>query len=466
MNLPKPILTILHGLLQPARRTACVALLLSVLLGGALTACTTDDPVEEIQLSSSCYISRAVLGTFDRTLSTKTQDGRDSTYRVGVNGAYYPLDIDHLRGRITLRHDSLPTHTDTRKTTFASMDSQGTVKLRSLVSGQDTLFNTADSLDFSVSRVLTVYAQDGSGRRAYVVSLPVHREEGDSTTWTTVLSGQPTLQSLSRVKAVVAGGRFYAFGQRAGGTYYLTTPTGHISWSTGQTSLPVDPQSVTSLAGRLYALTTAGELCTATDAAEWTALATPEPLRALAVAGSEKLVALTRDGFTATRDGEHWQAEPCDEPALLPQSCVQGTLVQAAGQEGMETLLVIGRTAEGERVVWKQNCDLSGRLAPAWYELPLVSQESYALPELSTYSLTTYDGSPLLCGTTAEGQVAPLRLSRDNGRTWEAGAMRPVPAGRATQLSIASDTEGRVWTVLPESGEVMLGRINRVMWKH
>jgi hypothetical protein len=72
-----------------------------------------------------------------------------------------------------------------------------------------------------------------------------------------------------------------------------------------------------------------------------------------------------------------------------------------------------------------------------------------------------YDGATLLLGTNADG-VSTVRLSRDNGRTWQQKEIPQLDGVSAPFVSTVA--ENNFGWVISEKGEVLKGRFNRLGW--
>lgn len=160
-------------------KLALLPVLLAMLTMG-FGACSSDMEYTSNVDTHDCALTKITLGTLKRTLQVTA----DSTYTITLNGGYYPLTIDQVNNRI-YNVDSLPVGTDVAHVTFATLTSSGVTTIKSLTTGQDTLFATTDSTDFTVPRMLTVNAYDGLAKKHYEVKINVHKEEADSFVWKT-----------------------------------------------------------------------------------------------------------------------------------------------------------------------------------------------------------------------------------------------------------------------------------------
>lgn len=187
-----------------------LTLLLSTLTTGLLfTACITDDTTQT-EVSNECVLTGLKMGNMSKILKTKTKDGkRDSTYKVTVTATHYPLTIDQQQNTV-YNVDSLPMHTELKKVVVSNLTAIGTYTIKLLVTGQDTILSTKDSLDFSRPREITIHGADGVSKRTYRIELRAHQEEGDSVVWTSPTAAEWTAQNFE----LPAAGTFTALGRR------------------------------------------------------------------------------------------------------------------------------------------------------------------------------------------------------------------------------------------------------------
>ena len=171
-------------------KLALLPVLLAMLTMG-FGACSSDMEYTSNVDTHDCALTKITLGTLKRTLQVTA----DSTYTITLNGGYYPLTIDQVNNRI-YNVDSLPVGTDVAHVTFATLTSSGVTTIKSLTTGQDTLFATTDSTDFTVPRMLTVNAYDGLAKKHYEVKINVHKEEADSFVWKNVVDANSQFAAL------------------------------------------------------------------------------------------------------------------------------------------------------------------------------------------------------------------------------------------------------------------------------
>lgn len=454
--------------------TKITAWLLTVLFTGMILSCDLSSDLDD-ELSHDCIVTSITLGSLKRVMHTKNSQGQDSTYEVNVTGAYYPLTIDHLGGRI-FNADSLPYGTDLSRVTFSAINAKGGMVIRSLVTGDDTTFVASDSTDFTQPRTLVVYAVDGKSKRTYEVKLNVHQEEGDSVVWHNLAAGHATIAAMSETRALNFGGAMKVFGQIDGATHLVNVPLQGTDvapadqWQTTSINVALQPRSIQSYADRLYALSAEGALMASADGAAWEKLSTDFTPKALVAAGKSGLVAVGETAYYNSQDGVEWKTMVADTPEMLPQSNFAGACVMSNKNDAQETFVVVGQRG-AETVVWRKWMDtMDGDNYPWVYIVPSVNN-SYSFPALTDYTLTAYDGITYMVGKKADGKMSPIYISPDNGRSWKSGEMKLPTEGvlsldnSSTGVTIAVDDENFLWMISSGNGKVWRGRYQRLGWK-
>ena len=155
--------------------------MLSVVLG--LTSCLKDSDSSDVILSNDTAILNFSLTTVNRTMTVKSSTGADSTYKVVITTSLPTFTIDQYERKI-YNTTPLPANCDL-KHVLASITSQSTspIYLKSAVSDTLTRYVSTDSLDLSQTRELRVYALDGSGYRAYELTVNMSQESAGILTW-------------------------------------------------------------------------------------------------------------------------------------------------------------------------------------------------------------------------------------------------------------------------------------------
>ena len=436
----------------------------------AMSLCTSclGDEEDDVVFPHTAAVTSATLGTLKRTVHLQTRDGRDSTYTVNLTGAYYPLHIDQLKGRI-YNTDSLPVGTDVKHVTFSALTHTGTgITIDAATTESDTIFSASDSTDFSRERVITIYNAYGE-KRPYRVELRVHQEEGDSFVWHKRSSGRPELAAARQLKAFVRGDQVALFIDEGGQTALLTAPK-EQPWAlerqpAGTEAAPA-PESIVLQGDTFYGLRD-GKLLKSDDGRQWEPVPTSAELKMLAGSGTKHLVGLTADGFSLSSDGGRtWQPDEADEPDMMPESDIACTHIPSHIDPTFEEIVIVGKKGT-ESVVWRKNIDLTGGRNYEWNYLPAPEAgDTYACPLLDSPSLTAYDGGTLLMGIElGTGTVAAPFMSRENGRSWRTDDIKRLPAGSPV-IGLAVATDGTdLYVYAGGTGEVWTGRFNRLGWQ-
>lgn len=427
-----------------------------------LAGCNTDDDTYTPEADGDCIVTAVRMGGLVGVRHTLSSTGADSTYLITVQGTFYPMSIDNVNGRI-YNADSLPVGTDASRVTFSLFNASGVATIRSLVTGEDSIFSPKDSTDFTRPRQMTVYAANGSGKRTYTVEVRVHKEEADTFRWNKVGAGDDRLAALAHPRLMAKDGRLLAFGLLQGNPALLAADlSAPGAWgSTDLSATGIDPSSVQLMGGRLYALAGNG-LVSSDNGQTWTCVETAFVPQALVAAGSNRLYALAGGRLYASPDGTDWTEEPADEPALFPTAGFAACHTASPVDKLTENLLLTGRGPAGP-VVWKKVTDLTEHEHFAWTYLPSDPTDPYPCPDLQDATLAAYDGGAAMAGRLPDGACA-LYVSRDLGRTWKPDEIRLPSAAAGTGCAVAADDEGYLWLLFNGTGEVWKGRYNRLGW--
>ncbi len=431
-----------------------------LLIFSATVGCS-DDTDLYIQ-SKDCIVKSATLGTLYRTLHTKNAQGKDSTYQVTVTGAYYPLSIDHLKGRI-FNVDSLPVGTDVSRVVFSAFNSTGTNVITSLYSGLDSTFITTDSTDFTRPRIISVRTPDGLRKRSYTVDIAVHKEEGDAWTWEN-LRRENFLAALEKPRALVLGDSIYVWGRYGSKTNIAKAATTNMSvWTSENCSHNVNPRDVQIFKGRFYALADSLLLSSA-DGKTWIESGSAQKFGALPAVGTKQIFALSDKTIFASADGIAWSKSEANATEQLAAKEYAGVRLASPIDSTFEDILLLANDGTNTKV-WKKNIDLKDAYELPWNFYPQVA-DGYPCPNLSNAQAFAYDEKTLLTGTLPEGGIAALYVSADNGRTWRESPdyTLPEPAG-AENVAVAVDAKHFVYVMYTKSGNIWRGRINRLGWK-
>lgn len=160
------------------------SLFIILLAGCVMTSCFDDEEVD-ISNYNNLIVSNITFGTLPRVMHTKAKDGSDSIYMSTIVAtSNYPFTIDQL-SNTAYNVDSLPSNVKADKIIFSNFAiADGTMAIRKLNSDEDTLYATADTLDFTQGyRLFDLFGADGTSKRTYRVEVRIHKEAMDSLTW-------------------------------------------------------------------------------------------------------------------------------------------------------------------------------------------------------------------------------------------------------------------------------------------
>lgn len=434
-----------------------------------LGACDTSSD-SSYEPSRDCAITAVGLGSLKRVLHTTSSEGKDSTYTVAVTGSLYPMYIDQLENHI-FNADSLPKGTDLSRVVFATFNVKNGAYIKSLYSGNDTIFSLKDSTDFTRPRVITAVSEDGLSRREYTLELRVHREEGETFAWQPVAEGaQLPAASFVESKAICLGQSLYVFGALANGeTQVVTTSTLSPNFESAAAlplynGVPVDVRSIVLKDNSFYALA-GGQLVKASQALDaWTAPATALRFDALVSAHADSLYALSAGRLMASAQGTEWVECATDAPAQLPTSDIAAASLPTRTNQNLVSTLMVG-LLNSQATVWRHDTDTEGAFSYPWMWLPQTEElDDLTCPALERACMAVYDDAFVLVGTPL-GETAPkVYTSRDFGRTWKAGELEFPSLEGATAVTIAIDPQQYCWVVCSGTGRVLKGRINRLGW--
>lgn len=431
-----------------------------MLLLSTLASCGSGEDYTVITVSpSTCVVTNVQLGKIPCIVNIKTAEGKDSVYVASITGSNYPMSIDHYGGRI-FNVDSLPYGCDAAKVTFNTLASSGTLAINSLSQEVDTFFVATDSTDFRTPRKVTVYALDGIAKRSYMLEVRVHQEEGDVFKWQEMSTGVAEFTGIEWTGALAHEGILYAFGEENDQPVVMTAlATAPTTWNKENTTHHVEAPLAYN--GCFYALSK-GALLQSEDGKTWKEVPTNLSTQLLTIAaGSTALYGITETGFVVSTDAYNWTSQKADEPAFLPTENCSATCLPSPIDASFEDIIVVG-SRNGSPVVWKLNVDKTGTYDYTWNYYPENPLNNNPCPELPMRKIFAYDGGTLLLGSDISGN-SMVRLSRDNGRTWEE---KHIPQlDMITSPFVATvDSNHFVW-ILSDKGLVLKGRYNRLGWK-
>lgn len=437
--------------------------LIIVLTFCIISSCKEDD---ENIMTTDCYISSFTLGYVKRQINTKTTSGKDTTYMVSYNAAYYPMAIDQLAGTIENK-DSLMTNSVV-DAMLVSIESSGTVVYRKAdeIDGWRD-FSISDSIDFTTPLVFRVYTSDWSLWRDYAMKLNVHQQDGDAFVWNK-LSESTAWSTAETLKVLSWNDEIWVYAQKEGNVCaYVNEKNGMPTWNEcvlNGCSLG-DISTIVPFQNRLYMNTTNGGVLVSDDGRDWMSVEMEQNVKLLS-ADNTTLYALSEQGFWSSIDGETWVREAGDSDLeYLPSRNISA--VSFLQENGVERTIVLGNRDillyPGDKVsmVW------SRRDVPNWTYFNDSPDNRFTCPRMASSALIHYNDELLLFGQreqSAEGQVL---VSIDNGITWKTNSRYSFPINVVKQnliYGVAVDSDNYIWFVTND--EVWKGRLNKFGFAH
>lgn len=417
---------------------------LSVFLVCGLASCDTTTGEDQVVYSDAAYLSTLRLGTLKRTMHTTSPSGGDSTYTASVSLANMPMVIDHNGGRI-YNARPLPVGTDLSAVNFSAIGASGLVAIKSIVSGIDTAFTTADTFDVRQPREVFVISTSGKTRHTYTLSLTVAQEAQDSLLWTAVPTGT-SFNGLDAPRLVAVGDTLHLFGLRGSVAQHYTSTDGAL-WHTA-TATGLSPTALPAIVGQGATLWTveAGLLSRSVDGGRtWERVNTSfEPQSLLGVSSAKVYVQATDHKVYALTTGDA-ELVAVTEAEGLPTAQNNSVLLPVAG--GMaQQLVAVGRNADGQVVAYTKYENLPGNTS-AFYPLKNDGSKAKALPLWGSLHVAS-SGRTLLAVGLAQG-MPQMYYSHDAGLTWQEGATYRLPQDHVATSGVAftSDAKGRLWLI-------------------
>ena len=436
--------------------------LATLLLVTMFSGCSSDNEITS-GLTPDCAITAVTMGTLYRDYQTTLDDGRDTSYVITVPGSAFPMQIDQLKNEV-YNTDSLPQGTMVDKIIFSTFTTDGSVLLRKL-DGNDTLYSTKDTLDFTTPRKFTVYASDGSGSREYTVKVNVHQADPEAYTWIADGGTNVDIAAMSDMKMLVDNDMLYLWGKKDGTTVLMTRQDAeNTQWMYSETTGAenIDLQSITRFNGTFFATCTDG-LMKSADGKTWeTVTANIVPLNLFGTSDTE-IFASTAEGIYGSHDGSTWTACETDAPAsLLPQASVVTARQPLITNSKIEIIVAVGYIGTTS-VVWKKEIDLTGVETNPWSYYPYTEENTKNLPYLQGLSMIKYENNLYAAGIR-DGKVE-IYESVDGARTWavpDVKTILPANIGLPTEIKLATGKENTIWLVCAGTGQMWRGYLNRL----
>lgn len=176
-----------------------------------LTSCLKDDDDSDVTLHDDMAVTSFALSAVNRTVHTTSSTGADSTYKVTMTSALPVFTIDQYNYRI-YNTEPLQSGCDLKHVLAAiGSKNSGSIFIKSMVSDSLFYYNSTDSIDFSQTRELRVYAQDGSGYRPYQITVNMKASSDDGLSWEEVGANDSSIPAALYQDFVLTAGEGQSF---------------------------------------------------------------------------------------------------------------------------------------------------------------------------------------------------------------------------------------------------------------
>lgn len=389
-----------------------------------VTSCLRDDDVDV----SNWMLGNAQIASF--TLSHDSIDGLSDV----------KFTIDQVNGRI-FNKDSMPFGTMIDKfnkvvckVTYDN-SSIGVLNVLFIPHTGDSIWGTADSIDFSKPVKMVVYPHDAVSTKTYEARLNVHQVNPDTFVWQKY-ADPLTATSIQDMKVVPFGDAYYMYVREYDAYYLYTMPVAEprnpvLSNLSGFPKNPILSQIVV-FEGDLYVLSEAGELFRSLDGKNWLSVTNTPLLKALIGTLPENTVtkresvltgiAAEDEAFifvTMTKSGV-WQTG-----SNMPEAFPLSGFGDGVNYEAMyyPRLVIAGGRTAGDQLsneVWNTTDGLS------WSSM--TNRKAPFSPREGA-NISFYDDCVFLVGGINADGVAQkdIYYSRDKGINWKKDSLYVMP---------------------------------------
>lgn len=440
------------------------------------TSCLGDDTVEIVYYDDVAITSFS-LGDMKRTAHTTTSAGNDSVYYATVTGANYKFSIDHLNGLI-YNVDSLPVGTNVTKC-VPTVDTynSGIAFIKSLASDSVTVISSADSIDFSKERIITVLANDGQHTKEYKVNVRIHTEEADKMYWTKKATND-AIGAMTDINSFCLGGKVYVYGMNGGVKMYSSAIGDGTVWNDMDVPFQTIP-SVAVCGTKAYALADA-KLYTLDADGKWNAIADAIGVKTLISATVNAIYALSADGkiVVTTNGGRSWEYDEMDsDAAYLPQNNISSVHVPSRTNADVERIILMGtrdNDTDKTAVVWSKVVDNAmPQNSQPWMYQPFESSTWHHAPRYDRMSVVKYGDAIFMLGANKEeGDQSVIRFrlhySLDGGLNWLENTKFSLPdelRSSTTAYSMVVDNDSHIWLFCGITGDVWRCHYSTWSWK-
>lgn len=454
-----------------------IALLLMTVC--AMSSCLKSDYDETVTYDDTA-ITSMTLGTLKCYMHTKSSKGTDSIYTIQVSGSKYPLYIDQNKSEI-YNTDSLPKGTDMAHVLLTvNTKNSGLAMLKSLTSDSVGVFNSTDSLDFSVPRNIYVVSQSGFYYRNYKVKIVAHKEAADSFEWKAMAS-VPAIASFKSIRSVAVGGKVYVLGAKNGTSELLSVGTSGVDTFSAVQMPKALSENATMITDSKQLFVLDKEMIYSTaNGVDWIEIPAAGIGKLVGVCAKE-MYALSNEGMmmVSLDGGNNWVVDMIDSSAsVLPSKDINCIAMSTLVNADVSNAILIGNRDENvfskdvATVVWTKIVDDNFANDQPWTYSVIDDKNHFYLPCMKNVSVVTYDKRLLAVGGkgvagNVQNAFNQMYYSLDCGLTWHKDTRFSLPTDISEDADVATlavDEDNYLWLIAAGSGQVWRARLSQLGW--
>lgn len=456
-----------------------------------ISSCVSD---KETETYDDATITAFTFGTLK---CTRYNEKTDKYYTYTYSASGFPVSINQIDKHITNAANPLTKGTDlAHMLVTITAKNGGIVAIKNLNDDYYRPYSSSDSIDFSTTRKLRVYSNDGLNSNDYTVDIVVNQEDADSFSWVRMPDSNE-MKAMKQMKGIGFNGNFYVLGNDGSATSLYSSADGS-SWTLCTTLPTLTATASFATNGNSLFILDGTDLYSSADGNDWTTKVTPDtPLKEIAGGyrytdskgnvKSDELYAIAADGTLVVSNdcGAHWQGDMMETTPdgtvvmnkdSLPASNINFIAKATKTNADVARVTVIGNAASATAnhvMVWNKVVDADAR--QKWTFTPVLSNNSYALPLLTSLSVTEYADAMIAVGLDANKAVKMFQ-SNDSGITWHTESTLVIPTDKSdasksvtfnaeNAIAVIAGNDGHFLLIGAGTGHVWKGKKNKMTWK-
>lgn len=462
-----------------------ISLCLLFLAAIIMASCLNSDN-DDVTFYDDAAITAFSLSSVEMTRHTTDSTGTDSTYvEMSTEVSSYNFYIDQLQGLI-YNVDSLPVGTNAAKILCTySTKNNSYAAIKSMTSDTLTYFNTADTIDFSSPRTISVFSTSGLNEKKYTITVNVHKESADSFKWTQYPDSR-VLTTLRDMKSHFLNGNIIVMApvDNATKVYRMNAANDKVLTEDDATLDDANAYKNAVVKGNTMFVLDGNKVKKTQDGHNYEVVVDQAPISRLVAASSTEVYGLTADNrfMASTDDCLTWTESNMDsEGRYVPTYDLSFVCQDFQYSKNTDYVLLVGNRHEATTatdslaVVWRNIVEKdAGSNKSSWTYMNYDSRSQSPLKSLSSLNVIAYDNLLLAFGGKGingckEKAYSSIYASSDGGMKWVKHTSIEYPYGfdnSASAMTVCTDDNDYVWIMLNSSGQVWRGRLNKLGWRH